>query len=69
MELVVTEIKRSVDGLEGLKVNIDFLFFPLISNNSATINYETIGGDCEYLVSRDHKNYLCCTALGAAEWR
>jgi hypothetical protein len=38
VEFVVAEIKRRVDGLERLKVNVDLLFLSFIRDNSSAIN-------------------------------
>jgi hypothetical protein len=46
MELVVTEIQRSVDGFKRLKVDIDFFLFALISHNGATVHNQAVGRHC-----------------------
>lgn len=45
VELVITQIQGSIDGLEGLKVNIDLLFLSLSSNNCTTVNHKTVVRD------------------------
>jgi hypothetical protein len=42
MKLVVTEIKRSIDGLKRFKINIDSLFLAVISQNCAAVQNEPI---------------------------
>ena len=39
MELVVAEVEGGVDGLEGLKVNVDFLLLALLCHNGAAVDY------------------------------
>jgi hypothetical protein len=43
VKLVVAEIERGVDGLEGLKVKVDFFLFALVSQDGATIYDEAVG--------------------------
>lgn len=38
VELVVTEVERGVDGLEGLEIYVYFLLFPILREDSASIN-------------------------------
>ena len=38
MKLVVAEVEGRVDGLEGLKVNVNLLLFALISHNCTTVD-------------------------------
>jgi len=45
VKLVVTQIQRSVDRFEGLKVNVDLLLLVVIGHNRATIYNESIWGD------------------------
>ena len=45
VELVITKIKRGVDGLERLKINVDFLLLALLGDDGAAVDDETIGGD------------------------
>lgn len=45
MEFVVAQVQRSVDGLERLKVNIQFLFLSIICHNGACIYDQAIWGD------------------------
>ena len=42
MKLVVTQIQRSIDGLERLKINVDLPFLSLGGNDFTTINDEAI---------------------------
>mmetsp|Transcript_9829 Transcript_9829/g.18360 ORF Transcript_9829/g.18360 Transcript_9829/m.18360 type:complete len:233 (+) Transcript_9829:1300-1998(+) len=42
MELVVTEIERGVNGLEGFKVDVHFLLFTIIRHNSTRVHDKTI---------------------------
>lgn len=45
VEFVVTEVERSVDGLEGLKVDIDLALLSLSGNDFTTVDDEAIGRD------------------------
>jgi hypothetical protein len=45
MELVVTEIQRRVDGLEGLKVDIDLALFTFCSDDFTAVDDKAIGRD------------------------
>jgi hypothetical protein len=45
VELVVAQIQRSVDGLEGFKVNVNLLFLPFRGHNGSTIDHEAIVRD------------------------
>lgn len=45
MELVVTEVERGVDGLEGLKVNVDLALLALGGDDFTTVDNEAIGRD------------------------
>ena len=47
MELVVTEVEGSVDGLEGFKGDVDLLFLSFIGQDGTTVDDETIGRDWE----------------------
>lgn len=44
MKLVVTQVKGVVDGLEGLKVNVDALLLAVIRHDGASVQDQTIGG-------------------------
>ena len=39
VELVVAEIERCVDGLEGLEIYVDFLLLPILCQNGASIHH------------------------------
>ena len=43
MEFIVTEVERSVDGLEGLKVDIDPPLLSFRSDDLTTVHDQTIG--------------------------
>ena len=45
MELVVAEVQGSVDGLEGLKVHVDFALFALLREDFAAVDDEAVGRD------------------------
>ena len=45
MELVVTEVERGVDGLEGLEVDVDLLLLALVRDDGAAVDDQTVGGD------------------------
>jgi hypothetical protein len=45
MELVVTEVERRVDGLEGLEVDVDLALLALSGDDFTTVDNETIGRD------------------------
>ena len=47
MELVITEIKRGIDGFEGLKVNVDLPLLSFGGNDFATVHNQSVRG---YLV-------------------
>lgn len=38
MELVVTEVKRRVDWLEGLEIDVNFSFLSFRSNDFTTVD-------------------------------
>ena len=42
VELVVAKVKRSVDGLERLKIDCDFLFFSFIGHDRAAVDDQAI---------------------------
>ena len=42
VKLVVTQIQRRVDGLEGLKVNIQLLLLAIVGHNSARVYDQSI---------------------------
>ena len=44
MKLVVAEVQAGVDGLVGLKVNVDLLLLPLVGKDGAAVDDETILG-------------------------
>ena len=52
MELVITEIQGSVDGPEGLEVNINFLLFSLIGDDGATVDDKAVWWDCKGIENR-----------------
>jgi hypothetical protein len=43
VELVVAEVQRGVDGLEGLKVDVDLAFLAFGGDDFAAIDDEAIG--------------------------
>lgn len=43
MELVVAEVQGGVDGLEGLKVNVDLSFLAFLGQDFTTVNHQSIG--------------------------
>jgi len=45
MELVVTEVQRGVDGLEGLEVDVDLALLALGGQDFTTVDDEAIGRD------------------------
>jgi hypothetical protein len=45
VELVVAEIQRRVDGLEGLKVDIDLALLAFCGDDFTAVDYEAIRGD------------------------
>eukprot|EP00250_Pteridium_aquilinum_P004932 c15110_g1_i1 orf=70-606(+) len=44
MELVVTKVKRSIDRLEGLKINGYLLLLAIVGDNCASVEDEAVGG-------------------------
>ena len=44
MKFVITKIKGCIDGLEGLKVYVDFLLLSFVCDNGAAVQHEAIGG-------------------------
>ena len=56
MELIVTQVQRRVDWLERLKINVDALFFAVVSQDSATVQHQAVirnaGIQLELLLSR-----------------
>ena len=44
VKLVVAKVEAGVDGLEGLKVDVDLLLLALLSDNSAGVHNKAIGG-------------------------
>ena len=44
VELVITQIERGIDRLEGLKVDVHFLFLTFVSNDRSTVNHESFWG-------------------------
>ena len=42
MELVVAKVKRSVDWLERLEIDRDFLFFSFVGHDRAAVDDQTI---------------------------
>lgn len=45
VEFVVAKVQRRVDGLEGLKVNVDLLLLAIVSHDCAAVDHEAVGGD------------------------
>ncbi|KAI3478310.1 hypothetical protein L1887_59786 [Cichorium endivia] len=45
VELVVAEVERGVDGLEGLEGEVDLLLLALVCEDGAAVNHETVVGD------------------------
>ena len=45
MEFVVTKVEGGVDGLEGLKINIDLLLLTFSSKNFTTVDDKTVLGN------------------------
>lgn len=45
VELVVTQVERRVDGLEGLKVDIDLLLLAVVGHDRAAVDDEAVGRD------------------------
>jgi hypothetical protein len=45
VELVVTQVERSVDGLERLEVNVNFALLSFRCDNFTTVYDKSIGGD------------------------
>jgi hypothetical protein len=43
VELVVAQVERRVDGLEGFKIKVDLFLLALVGQDGATVNNETIG--------------------------
>lgn len=43
VELVITEVRRGVDRLEWLRINVHFLLSSLLSNDGAAADYLTVG--------------------------
>ena len=43
MEFVVAEVERSVDRLEGLKVDVDLLLLALVGDDGSAVNDEAVG--------------------------
>ena len=44
MKFVVAEIQRSVDRLEGLKVDVDFLLLALVRHDCAAVDDQAVWG-------------------------
>lgn len=44
VEFVVAQIERGVDRFERFEIDVDLLFFALISNDGATVNDEAVRG-------------------------
>jgi hypothetical protein len=45
VELVVAQVERRVDGLEGLEVDVDLALLALCGEDLATVDNEAIGRD------------------------
>jgi hypothetical protein len=45
VELVVTQVERSVDGLKGLEINVDLALLSFRSDNFTTVDDQAIGRD------------------------
>jgi hypothetical protein len=45
VELVVAEVERRVDGLEGLEVDVDLALLALRGQDFAAVDDEAVGGD------------------------
>lgn len=45
MELVVAEVERGIDGLEGLEVDIDLAFLAFGGDDFTAVDDEAIGRD------------------------
>jgi len=45
VELVIAKIERCVDGLEGLKVDVDLFLLAFVRDDGAAVDNETIVGD------------------------
>ena len=43
MELVVAEVERRVDRLEGLEVDVDLLFLALVGDDGAAVDDQAVG--------------------------
>ena len=42
VELVVAEVERGVDGLEGLKVNVHFLLLAVLRQHSTAVQHKPV---------------------------
>lgn len=45
--LIVTEVKRCVDGLKRFEVNVNFLLLPFLCHDCAAVDDQTIGRNCK----------------------
>lgn len=45
VELVVTQVERGVDWLEGLEINVNFALLSFRSDNFTTVDHQAIGRD------------------------
>jgi hypothetical protein len=45
MELVIAQVERCVDWLEGFKINVYFFLFAFLSDNGTTIHHQTRRGN------------------------
>ena len=55
MELVVAQVQGGVDGLEGLKVNVQLLLLAVLSHDGPSVHHQTIGRH----LYRFRKGVLC----------
>ena len=51
VELVVAEVERRVDGLERLKVNVDFALLVLVCQNGPAVDHQPVGRYLRRLLS------------------
>ena len=45
VELVVTQVQRGVDGLEGLEIDVDLALLSFRGNNFTTVDDQAVGGN------------------------
>lgn len=61
MEFIVAQIKRCVDRLEGLKIDVDLLFFAFIGDDGAAVDYQTVWRNWKRSVELNELSWRCGT--------